>query len=294
MDASVFTQILLPIAIVLIMFGMGLSLTVNDFTRLTKKPKAIGVGLFGQIILMPILAYLLCIGLGLSQPLAIGLMILAACPGGTMSNIFSQLAKANLALSVSLTGISTLICVVSTPFIIQFALNSFGEAKAADISLVKTALGLFVVTLVPVFIGIFLRYQFPQKALQTEGFFRKFSLTFMIMMITVLVISERELLADSFKQVFLACLLLNIISMLIGLVLGKISGLALTDSVTLSLEVGIQNATLAILIAVSFLDAPELAITAGVYGLAMYIGPSLLLIFLKYFAKNKNKVLAYK
>ena len=120
MEASIFTQVLLPVAIALIMFGMGLSLTIQDFTRLAKAPVSIGVGLLGQIILMPLLALGICLTFKLDAPIAVGLMILAACPGGTTSNVFSQLAKANLALSVSLTAISTFICVFSTPFIFRW------------------------------------------------------------------------------------------------------------------------------------------------------------------------------
>lgn len=288
MEASVFTQVLLPLAIALIMFGMGLSLTIQDFTRLGKAPISIGAGLLGQIILMPLVALGICSLFELDAPLAVGLMILAACPGGTMSNVFSQLAKANLALSVSLTAISTFICVFSTPFIIQFAVSNFAGDQIVEFSLLETAIGLFVVTLVPVIIGIFIRQRFDTFALKAEVYFRRFSLAFMIAMIIALVIKERELLISSFDQVFFACLALNLISIVMGLLLAKTFSLSFIDAVTLAIEVGIQNATLAILIAISFLDAPEFAVSAGVYGLAMYIGP----LFLVIWAKSKRKKLA--
>lgn len=279
MNASIFTEVLLPLALALIMFGMGLSLTIQDFTRLWKTPLPIGVGLIGQIILMPLLAFGICITFDVDTPLAVGLMILAACPGGTLSNVISQLAKANLALSVSLTAISTFICVFSTPFIIQFAINYFADEASVTFSLVNTAVGLFVITLVPVIIGISVRHYKEQWALVAEVFFRRFSLIFMIVMIIALVIKERALLVSSFEQVFFACLALNLGSIIMGLLLAKSFKLNLIDSVTLSIEVGIQNATLAILIAISFLDAPDYAISAGVYGLAMYLGPLLLIIW---------------
>lgn len=285
MEASIFTQVLLPVAIAFIMFGMGLSLTIQDFTRLGKVPFAIGAGLIGQMILMPMLAFGICILFKLDTTLAIGLMILAACPGGTMSNIFSQLAKANLALSVSLTAISTFICVFSTPFIIQFAITHFIGDKAVEFSLLETAIGLFVVTLVPVVIGIIIKRQFASWAEKAEGYFRKFSLFFMVAMITALVIKERSLLVSSFDQVFFACLALNLLSIVIGLLLARTFNLSFIDAITLAIEVGIQNATLAILIAISFLNAPEFAVSAGVYGLAMYIGPSFLVLW----AKHKRK-----
>lgn len=289
MSASIFTEVLLPLALAFIMFGMGLSLTIQDFTRLWKTPIAIGAGLLGQIILMPLIAFSICVLFELDAALAVGLMILAACPGGTLSNVFSQLAKANLALSVSLTAISTFICVFSTPFIIQFAVNNFSGDKIIAFSILETAIGLFVVTLVPVIIGISIRHKFTLWAEKAEVYFRRFSLFFMVAMIIALVIKERALLISSFEQVFFACLALNLITVMLGLLMAKIFSLSLTDALTLAIEVGIQNATLAILIAISFLHAPEFAVSAGVYGLAMYIGPAILILWAK--SKRKNNLL---
>lgn len=279
MEASVFTQVLLPIATALIMFGMGLNLTVGDFTRLTKSPVAVGAGILGQMVLMPLAAFGICLWFNLDASLAIGLMILAACPGGTVSNICSQLAKANLALSVTLTAISTMLCVVTSPFIIQLAFNHFAGEQSASFSLLNTALGLFAITLVPVSFGIYVRNKFAHWAEMAERYFRQFSLFFMVAIILGLAIKERELLVSSFDSLFFACLSLSLGSMSIGALLGKLGGLNLKDTLTLVIEVGLQNATLAILIAVSFLNSPQLAVSAGFYGLVMYIGPSLLIIY---------------
>ncbi|MBZ2190939.1 bile acid:sodium symporter family protein [Pseudoalteromonas arctica] len=286
MNASILTEVILPLALALIMFGMGLGLTTNDFTRLFKSPLAIVMGLIGQLVAMPLLALGLCYLLNLPTPIAIGLMILAACPGGTMSNVVSQLAKANLALSVSLTAASTAISIITTPFIIGFAMSQFAPADDATFSILTTSLGLFFITLVPVAIGIWLRHFKSDFAIKAEPFFRRFSLFFMLMMIAALVIKERDLLVSSFSDVFWACIALNIGSMVVGWLIAKCSKLNLTDSLTLSIEVGIQNASLAILIAISFLNKPEYAVTGGVYGLAMFIGPLLLIGGLK--LKNKR------
>lgn len=290
MSESIFTQILLPFSLALIMFGMGLSLTIRDFTRLWKAPISIGAGLIGQIIIMPLIALGICALFDLSAPLAVGLMILAACPGGTLSNVISQLAKANLALSVSLTAISTFICVFSTPFIIQFAMVHFAGEQAVEFSLLGTAIGLFVVTLVPVMIGISIRHHFTALALRAEVYFQRFSLAFMIIMIIALVIKERHLLVSSFEQVFFACLALNLVSIIMGLLLAKTFSLSFNDAITLGIEVGIQNATLAILIAISFLKSPQFAVTAGVYGLAMYIGPLILVFWAKTKTQSKREI----
>ena len=265
---------------------MGLGLTTTDFTRLFKSPLGIVMGLIGQLVAMPLLALGLCYLLNLPTPIAIGLMILAACPGGTMSNVVSQLAKANLALSVSLTAASTAISIITTPFIIGFAMSQFAPADDATFSILTTSLGLFFITLVPVAIGIWLRHFKSDFAIKAEPFFRRFSLFFMLMMIAALVIKERDLLVSSFNNVFWACIALNIGSMVVGWLIAKCSKLNLTDSLTLSIEVGIQNASLAILIAISFLNKPEYAVTGGVYGLAMFIGPLLLIGGLK--LKNKR------
>jgi len=286
LNASILTEVILPLALALIMFGMGLGLTTNDFTRLFKSPLAIVMGLIGQLVAMPLLALGLCYLLNLPTPIAIGLMILAACPGGTMSNVVSQLAKANLALSVSLTAVSTAISIITTPFIIGFAMSQFAPADDATFSILTTSLGLFFITLVPVAIGIWLRHFKSDFAIKAEPFFRRFSLFFMLMMIAALVIKERDLLVSSFNDVFWACIALNIGSMVVGWLIAKCSKLNLTDSLTLSIEVGIQNASLAILIAISFLNKPEYAVTGGVYGLAMFIGPLLLIGGLK--LKNKR------
>jgi BASS family bile acid:Na+ symporter len=281
MQTSILTEVLLPLALAFIMFGMGLTLTRQDFLQLFKTPKAIFVGLLGQILLLPLLTLSICLIFELSAPLTIGLMVLAACPGGTMSNLISHLARANLALSVSLTAISTLICVFSTPFIIQYSINQFAGENPPDFSIIGTVFGLVFVTLLPVAIGITIRHFYKNWSLKVEVFFRRFSLTFMVLMIFAILIKERATLMTSLEQAFLACLALNICSILLGLILAKVFSLSFTNAITLGIEVGIQNAALAMLICISFLDAPDFAVTPGIYGLAMYIGPGLLAIWAK-------------
>lgn len=285
MESSFLTQVVLPLVLALIMFGMGLSLTKGDFLRLWKVPKPVLLGLTGQLLLMPIIAYVIAHGFGLSPPLAIGLMILAACPGGTMSNVISHLARANLALSVTLTAITTVVCVFSTPLIINFAIEEFGQRTNTDFSLASTTLGLVFITLLPVLAGIWVRHKYPNAAMRREAFFRKFSGGFMLVMIVAILIQERDLLASSFEQMFGATIALNFASILAGVIMGRVFLLSARDTVTLGIEVGIQNASMAMLIAVTFLQAPEFATSAGVYGLTMYIGAVLLV----WMAKRVNK-----
>lgn len=278
MENSFLTQVLLPLVLAMIMFGMGLSLTKDDFLRLWKIPRTVITGLLGQLILMPMIAFGVAVFFELSAPLAIGLMILAACPGGTMSNVVSHLARANLALSVTLTAITTVVCVFSTPFIIQFAISHFGAETRTDFSLAGTTLGLIFITLMPVLIGFVFRHKYPNAAMRKELFFRKFSGLFIMVMIVAILIQERDILMSSFSQMFGASVTLNLLSIGAGLTLAKIFRLTERDGVTLGIEVGIQNASMAILIAVTFLEAPDYATAAGVYGLTMYLGAALLIL----------------
>jgi len=281
MQGSVLTQIALPLILAMIMFGMGLGLTVADFSRILKLPKAVFAGLLGQLVLMPILAVAIVWIFSLPAPLAIGMMILAACPGGTMSNVFSQLARANMALSVTLTAISTFICVFTTPFIIGTAIEVYSGQTSPEFSVIQTTVSLIFITLIPVTLGIIVRHNFFKIAQQLEPYFRRFSGVFVILMIIAILIQERHTLVDSFSAVFSATLALNLLAVTVGLVLGVITKLSSQDGITLGIEVGIQNAAMAILIAVTLLKQPEYATAAGVYGLAMYIGAALLVLLSK-------------
>ena len=281
MTESVLTQILLPAAIAIIMLGMGLSLTIADFTRLFRLPKAVATGLLGQLLLLPIVAFGLCFIFELGPEMAIGLMILAACPGGTMSNVISQLCRANLALSVTLTACCTLVGIITTPWLIAMAYQYFNGEAATDFSLVNASLSLMALTLIPIAIGMALRHLWQVFAERAEPYFRKGSSLFMLVMIIAILIQEKAQLTESFSQLFWVCLALNLLTILLGLALAKIQQLSWQDSLTLAIEIGIQNATLAILISLSFLSQSSLALPAGVYGITMFIGAVLLVIAAK-------------
>lgn len=260
MQASVLTEVLLPLALAFVMFGMGLTLTLADFARLIKAPKAVVTGFIGQIILLPLLALGLCIAFGVPDYIAVGVMVLAACPGGTTSNLISHIAKANLALSVSLTAISTIACVFTTPFIIQFTIDYFVKENAPEFSIFQTVTGLVGVSILPVIIGMTIRRFNTPFAMKTENFFRQFSMYFMLLMIVGVLLSERHSLASSLESAFLVCVTLNLSSVLLGLLLAKSSKLVFKDSLTLAIEIGVQNAALAMLICITFLDAPDLSL----------------------------------
>ena len=291
MTESILTQVLLPVAIALIMLGMGLSLTISDFTRLLRAPKPVITGLIGQLALLPLIAFGLAYVFGLSAEFAMGLLIVAVCPGGTMSNVISQLCNANLALSVTLTAICTIIGIVSTPLLIQIGYDYFLEDSAVEFSLLNASLGLLVITLVPIGLGRLINRFKPTLASKAEPFFRKGSACFMVVMIIAIMIQERANLVESFSQLFLVCLSLNLLTIFAGLGLAKWQKLSPRDGITLGIEIGIQNATLAILIALTFLSQSTLALPAGVYGLTMYIGAGVLIyLSSKQSANNTNTI----
>ena len=281
MQDTIFTQVLLPAILGIIMFGMGLSLVKDDFVRLTQTPKSVIAGLLGQLILLPLFAFCLVTLVSAPIEIAIGVMILAACPGGTTSNLISHIARANLALSVSLTAITTVVCVITTPLLIKFSMVHFTQASADDFSLSGVSLKLIVLLLLPISIGMILRYFFSKAARRAEPFFRYFSTIFMLLLIVAITYQEQEMIKESFPDVFIITFSLNIGATLIGLLIARGFSLSKKDGLTLGIEIGTQNASMAMLIAITFIDNSAYSVAAGIYGVTMYIGAFLLVVYHK-------------
>ncbi|WP_394129114.1 bile acid:sodium symporter family protein [Shewanella maritima] len=290
MSSSILTDLLLPLSLAIIMFGMGLTLTHLDFTRLWQTPKPILIGMLGQLLLLPLIAFALAVGLSLPVEVAIGLLILAACPGGTMSNLVSHLVKANLALSISLTAISSAICVFTAPLIIQFAVYYFAGQQAAEFSLLSVSLGLLLLTLIPILVGMLVRRYAREWAIRVEVWFRRFALIMMLFLIIGLVYQEWHTLQQHFMSLFGVCILLNGLAITVGWGLAKANGLTIQDGFTLAIEVGLQNSTMAMLISISLLQMPSYAISAGIYSIAMYVGVLGLITFNKVMNKSQAVV----
>ncbi|MBT0585638.1 bile acid:sodium symporter family protein [Alteromonas oceanisediminis] len=271
MQGSALSEIILPLVLALIMFGMGLSLTRTDFVRLFKLPMPVFAGLFGQLIALPLLAFCLVLVLSLPAHLAIGIMVLSACPGGTTSNLISHIARANLALSISLTAITTVICVFTTPLIIRFALGYF-EVESSHFSLLNTTLGLIAISLFPVMLGLWIRHKADYLAQRLEPVFRHLAVIFMLLLIVGIAWQERDMMIASFPDVFVLTFALNVLATVLGVAIAKLVVLSRRDAVTLGIEIGTQNASMAILITLAFLNEPSYAIACGVYGVTMYIG----------------------
>ena len=270
MDNS--ATIVLALSLFIIMIGMGLSLTKDDFRRILKYPLAVFVGFLNQIILLPLLAYLLIVLLGVEAEIAIGLMILSACPGGPTSNLLTHLAKGDTALSVSLTAVNSLVTILSIPLIVNFALAAF----AADNMLISAPVGkiigsLIAIIAVPLTIGMLLKHYKPYFADKMDKPVRIASGAVLVLVIVGLVLKEKDNLIPYLERSWIVVLSLNVLTMLVGFASAKIFKLNFKQAISISIESGNQNGTLAIAIAVSLLARPDFAIAAAVYSLLMFI-----------------------
>ena len=280
MAQSFITAWLLPLALAFIMFGIGLSLTLANFKRLGKRPAMVFIGLLGQLLLMPALAFLLAWILQLPEPIAIGMLLLAACPGGTMSNVMSQLLRADLALSVSLTALSTIGCILTTPVILHLAIEGFGHTTAPVVNVAHITLGILIIALVPVGLGMLFNAFLPKPAQKLEPNFQRFSLLFLCVLVVGMVVKEWDLLMQTGILLLCSALLLSFATSALGWLSGAACRADSPVTRTLCIEIGVQNAALAMVIALSFLHTPAYSVFAGLYGIVMYLAPWLLISLL--------------
>lgn len=276
MQGGVIIDWVLPLALAAIMFGIGLALRVQDFRRLWQAPAPVLLGLAGQLLLMPATAIAIAMLLPVPSEIAIGLVLLAACPGGTMSNVMSQLLKVNLALSVSLTALSTLLCVLTTPWLVQLALSRFGEDTVQPFSVWQVGGNIALIALLPVCLGMAVAYGLPGFAQRSQPLFARFSLLFLVVLVLTMIWREFATLRQSSVLLVGSVGLLSLNTCLLGGFLGRLCGQPLQTCKTLCIEVGIQNAPLAMVIAISVLDMPAVSLVAGLYGLIMYLAPYLI------------------
>ena len=273
MESNFLTAVFLPLALFIIMLGMGLGLTLDDFKRVLVEPKAVIIGLIAQLIMLPVVGFFLASIFPLDPELAVGLMILTACPGGSTSNMVTYLVKGNIALSITLTAISSLITVFTIPLVVNFSMANFmGQEVAIRLPFVKTVVQIAVITLIPITISMLLHRYMPKFAMTVEKGVKWLSLFFLGLIIVGLLLKERDNVASFFLQVGGVTLTLNILTMALGYGLTTWSNLDKASSKSITLEVGIQNGTLAIAIASAptLLNMPTMAIPAAIYSLTMF------------------------
>ncbi len=266
------STLILAASLVIIMFGMGLSLTLDDFKRVFVAPKAILIGLANQLVLLPLIAFLLIFLFPLKPEIAIGIIILAACPGGPTSNLITHLAKGDTALSVSLTAISSFVTLLTIPLIINWGLQwVLGEETLIQLSVLETILQVFVIVIVPVTVGMAIRAKKEAFAHRMDGPVRIASALVFLLVLAGVIAKEWDNLPDYIAQSGAVTLALNVSTMALGLIVAKLFRLPFRQGVSISVESGIQNGTLAITIATVLLSNTAYAIAAAVYSLLMFV-----------------------
>jgi len=283
---GIVTDIFLPIALAFIMLSLGLGLTGTDFLRIVKQPKDFFVGTVSQIILLPVIAFALVKVWAISPELAVGVMIIAAAPGGVTSNILTSFAKGDVALSVSLTAIISLSSVITVPFIIVTSLNLLGaENISANISLMKMALNMFLIVTVPVIIGMLFRKFFSNATIKFESISKKISAILFVIVLIGAILAERKNVLSYFAQAGLITLVLNIIMMLVAFYIAQLMGTGMAQKKCIAIECGLQNGTLAIFVATSLFDGGVYVVPAATYSLIMFATS---LIFVSFLRKKNN------
>jgi bile acid:Na+ symporter, BASS family len=273
METNYLTDIMLPLALAIIMLGMGLSLVPYDFKRVALYPKAATVGILNQIIVLPVVGFTLLWLFGLKSPeLAVGVMILAACPGGPTSNLISHISRGDTALSITLTAISSLIAVITIPLIVNLALAFFmQQGEYVPLPVFRTIMSLTLITLVPVSIGMIIRAKAVSFADKMNKPVKIVSGILLFLIIFAAIMTNKNIFVSSFRNVGPIALSLNVVMLAIGYLSARMLRLRTAQSITISVESGIQNGTLGITIASTLLHNDVMAISPAIYSLIMFM-----------------------
>lgn len=281
MEQSVVTDVFLPLAIAIIMFGVGMSLTVDDFKRVVLFPQAVAVGMACQLLLTPLVAFGIAALFGLPPLFAIGLAVLASCPGGPTSNLITFLARGDMALSVTVSAISNILTVFTAPLFIAFAVNyHLGQNGTVEIPLLRIMLQVVLLTIIPVSLGMLLRIKRPQLVGAVDDAFKLASLVLLFLVIVAAVVRERHILVQAFIDVGPAALMLNLLTMAIGFGAAWLLSLRWSQGIALPIEVGIQNGVLAIALANTLQLSPDISVVPAIYSLIMLLTAPLFAFFI--------------
>ncbi len=271
MQANIFTEVVLPLALAVIMLGMGMGLVVDDFKRVVVFPKAFAVGLFCQMVMLPLAGFVLALVYPMEPALKVGVMILAVCPAGASANLITYLSRGDVALGISLTAVNSLVVIITAPILINLSLLYFiGQGQEIQLPVLRTIITVGAIILIPVSIGMFIRARKPDLAFKVEPPLRVLSLLFLAIAVLGAVMQDRENLPSHFRQAGLAMLILNVATMWLAYRIALLLRLPKRQAVTISIEGGIQNGTLAIFIASTLLKQPAMSIPPAVYSLIMF------------------------
>ncbi len=275
MQASFLSVVLLPLALAIIMMGLGLSLVVEDFKRVIVYPKAVVVGLTCQIIILPLACFGLVKAFGMDPVLAVGMMLLAASPGGPTANLYSHIAKGDVALNVTLTAVNSVVSIFTLPLIVNLAIANLLESDQAIPLQFKKIIEVCVMILIPVAIGMLIRAKAPTVANRLSKPVKIASASFLVLVIVLTIIKEKSHIIEDFKQVGLAALSLNILSMATGYYVPKLFNIGKKQAIAIGMEIGIHNGTLAIFIALSVIGNSNMSIPPVIYSLIMFFTAAL-------------------
>ncbi|MEL6423905.1 MAG: bile acid:sodium symporter [Pseudomonadota bacterium] len=264
----------LPVSLAIIMLSLGLGLRVEDFTRIVKVPKAFAIGAILQVVVLPVLAFIVLLAVSLPPALAFGFMLLAFCPGGVTSNILTRLAGGTLALSITLTAVVSLLSVLTVPILVSWSATYFMGLDAPDVNTTSLGISMFLIAAVPVGIGVALNHLAPRVAAAIEPIFAKLAVVLFVVIVVAALASNWTLFITNLPTLGPLLIGFNIAMLAIGYGGAVLAGLSVKDGVAIALEAGQQNSTVGIAIAGIIAGAsatiPEFAIPAGVYGLTMY------------------------
>jgi BASS family bile acid:Na+ symporter len=269
-------QLLIPLVLVGMMASMGTELAPADFRRMATVPRPVVVGLLGQLVLLPLLGLLMARFGGLPPALAVGAVLITACPGGAPSNVFTYLAGGNVALSVTLTAISSLVTVVTIPLWVGYGVEwMLGERAAVSVPLARMFGQLLVVSVLPIGAGMLVRHRLPEFAGRVRPYLRRFVAILMFTALVLIVVAQWETIVRDLRIASRAAFMLVFLALAIGYALALVSRLTERDAFTISIEVGLQNAALATFIAVNTLERPEFVVLPGAYALLSFVPVSI-------------------
>lgn len=275
-QADVLTQVVLPISLFIIMLGMGLALKVADFSRVLQYPKAFTLGIACQMMLLPLIGLAVIYLFGLSRELAVGLMVLSFCPGGVTSNLLSYLSRGDVALSISLTAIVSLVTPFTIPLLTALTMEFFlVDATNFSLPIVKTIIQLTAITIVPVCIGMAIHNKWPKFSRAMDKPIKIFSIAFLFIIIAAIVLKNQDDMAGYFIQTGAASLSLNLLALALGFGVAKLAKLDKPQAITIGIEVGLQNGTLALLVTGTLLGSAVMTIPAVTYSLLMFFSGAL-------------------
>ena len=279
---GIITEIFLPLALAFIMFSLGLGLTGADFTRVAKQPKDFTVGIICQIILLPVVAIILVKFWSISPELAVGVMIIASAPGGVTSNILTSFARGDVALSISLTAIISLLSVVTVPFILITSLGLLGlDNISKDISLLSMAISMFLIVAVPTLIGMLFRKFASNTAIKFGSIAKRISVILFVIVLLGAILAEKNNIVSYFADAGLITLTLNVIMMVLAFYVAQLFGTNNSQKKCISIECGLQNGTLAIFVGTTLFGGGTYIVPAATYSLIMFVTSLIFIFFIR-------------